>query len=121
MGRGACLRAGAGRYYPDVSLTKRQPASDLTLRVSGAVLAVLTFAATVSAASAGGFPPAAVAGMLLVSVDAGGGIEEIAATGDANAPVLARSSAHSGVAAATRGYVTPLCERLTDLPPPCAA
>lgn len=92
----------------------------MSLRVSGAVLAVLTFAAAVSAASAGVLPPAAVAGMLIVSVDAGGGIEEIAATTGERAPAPARCAASTGVVMASRAHAAPLDERLMDLPPPAA-
>jgi len=103
-----------------MSLPRRQPGSDLTLRVSGAVLAVLTFAATVSAASAGAIPPAALAGMLIVSVDAGGGIEEIAAAPGADAPAPVRTTASDARVGAVRPHRAPLDERLMDLPPPAA-
>ena len=116
----SCLRRGAGRYYPDVSLSRRQPGTDLTLRVSGAVLAILTFAATVSAATARGVPSAAIAGMLIVSVDAGGGIEEISCAPGASAPAPVRTATCARARTESLAHTAPLDERLTDLPPPCA-
>jgi len=88
--------------------------------VSGAVLAILTFAATVSAATGGGAPSAALAGMLIVSVDAGGGIEEIAATPGSCGAAPVRIVSRDLVARDTRPHAAPLDERLTDLPPPTA-
>lgn len=97
-GLSPCLCRARGRYYLVVTSSRRSRplASELTLRTSGALLALLALAASLSAASGSGIVPATIASMLVVTLD--GALEHAAAVAPTQSPPSrrARSSDASG-------------------------
>ena len=97
---------------------RRFAAPELTLSASSAILALLTFAASVSAMTAGALPPQVLAGVLIVTVDACGGIEEIVSAGPVAVPAVSAISPSESVVQSITSGPEPLAEHLTNLPPP---
>ncbi len=93
----------------------------MTLRVSSAILALLTLAATVSAASAGAIPPGTLAGMLVVTAPAHNASESAAPAAGAASDAPARTTTSVTTRTTNLVRTTLLDERLMDLPPPAAA
>ena len=97
--------------------SQRQHAADLTLRTSGAILALLALAASVSAMGASSAAPAAIASMLVTTVEGAERVEREAASAAGQFAAAPSEAPNAGLTAGAPR--TPrLDPRLTDLPPP---
>jgi len=100
-----------------VKTTRRQHAADLTLRTSGAILALLALAASVSAMGASSAAPAAIASMLVTTVEGAEHADRAAFRPGVDAAVGAAEPAGVETALALPRTLR-LDPRLTNLPPP---
>jgi len=96
--------------------SRRQHAAELTLRTSGAILALLALAASVSAMGSSA-APAAIASMLVTTVEGADRAEREAARASADFAPAFRAASGSGHACGVPRTLR-LDPRLTDLPPP---